>query len=195
MKPFSPCFLCRIVSHFFAPLLSLVPDSVILSRCYTRLPPALLASLHICLFPCVFSCFLDFLLVFLYFSSLPSFPFSIGFDLDVDLFPVFFLWVLCYLLGFCCDLFIYILRSMWYVYLTRIKHVDLTFFLSEACDLCQLLCVLSFVLYFLLDSVSIGFNEVSCAGKSPRLVFPPRWVEAWSDYDQPRFVPVNYLDR
>ena len=80
--------------------------SVILSRRYT--PPALLASLKYAHSPCVLSSFLssvaDVDLSSFFLLFLPFFDF----DLDSVCFhPVFFLWVLCCLLGFgfCCDSF------------------------------------------------------------------------------------------
>ena len=71
-------------------------------------PPALLASLKYAHFPCVLSFvfFLAFLmLIYLFFLLfLPFFRFRFGHRL---FHPVFFLWVLCCLLGFgfCCDSF------------------------------------------------------------------------------------------
>ena len=78
--------------------------SVISSRGYT--PPALLASLKYAYSACVLSsCVADVDLFSFIFFSLSSF---FDFDFDIVCFhPVFFLWVLCCLLGFgfCCDSF------------------------------------------------------------------------------------------
>ena len=81
-------FLYRLLRSFlFASLLSWVADSVILSRYYT--PPALLASLQVCVFPLCAAFFLAFLLLFVLFFF-PSFPFF-DFDLDVVCFIRLFL--------------------------------------------------------------------------------------------------------
>ena len=78
--PFFVCFLYRLLRLFFASLLSLVADSVILSRCY--IPPALLARLQVCVLPLcvVLFIFLSYWFLVFYFSSLPCLFF--GFDLD-----------------------------------------------------------------------------------------------------------------
>ena len=93
--PFVSCI--AFFTFIFASLRSLVADSVISSRRYT--PPALLASLKYAYSPCVD---VD---LFLFFFS--SFPFSISIWTSFVFHPVFFLWVLCCLLGFgfCCDSF------------------------------------------------------------------------------------------
>ena len=77
-------FACCIAfsALLFASLLSLVADSVLLSRWYT--PPALLARLQICVFSLcavLFSCVLEICFVFLLFLA-----FFLDFDLDPCLF-------------------------------------------------------------------------------------------------------------
>ena len=74
VSPFVSCI--GFFAFLFASLLSLVADSVVLSRCYT--PPALLSS--ICVFPLRAVVFLAFLLFFL-FIFLLFLPF---FDFDFD---------------------------------------------------------------------------------------------------------------
>ena len=96
--------LYRLLRFFYASLLSLVADSVLLSRCYIL--PALLASLQVCVFPLcvVFFLFLRCWFLFFYFYSLPSLFFY--FDLDVVCFILSCScgYYLCCLLGFgfCC---------------------------------------------------------------------------------------------
>ena len=104
----SPCSL-----FFFASLLSCVEDSVILLfRLGATPPPRAPCEPEVCVFPLRAVFFLALLmLTYLYFFLL-FLPFF-DFDLDIVCFhPVFFLWVLCCLLGFgfCCDSF-----SIWYV--------------------------------------------------------------------------------
>ena len=105
-------FIITFVAFLFASLLFLGGGfcySVLSSRRYT--PPALIASLNYAYSPCVLSsfffllcCVADVDLSFFFLLFLPIFDF----DLDIVCFhPVFFLWVLCCLLGlgFCCDSF------------------------------------------------------------------------------------------
>ena len=77
-------------------------------------PRAACEPAHLCipLACCLFSCFIALLLRSIFYFEVPRsiilflFLAFFDFDLDVVLFhPVFFLWVLCCLLGFCCDSF------------------------------------------------------------------------------------------
>ena len=143
--PFDSCI--AFFAFAFASLLSLVEDSVnMLFRLGATPPPRSFRawSMRIPLACCLLCSFFLALLMLThlhYFSSLPSlFRFRFGHRL---FHPVFFLWVLCCLLGFgfCFDSF-----SIWYIFLDTCA--DLTFLcLSEVCDLFHLLCVLSCVFY------------------------------------------------
>ena len=134
--PFVSCI--ALFAFLFASLLSLLADScsvilVISSWRYT--PPALIAILTYAYSPCVLSSFLRCC------TSLVRFRFRHRlFHL------VFFLRVLCCLLGFgfCCDSFSIDIPGI-YIILIR-TYADLTFFFClEVYDLFQLLCVLSSV--------------------------------------------------
>ena len=108
----------------------------------TYTPPALLASLKYAYSPCVLSSFLRSCcwLILFFFSSFPSFDFDFGHRL---FHPVFFLWVLCCLLGFafCWDSF-----NIWYIYISwYVRTLISPSFLSEVYDLFQLLHVSSCV--------------------------------------------------
>ena len=104
-------------------------------------PPALLASLKYAYSPCVLSSFILALLMLTYLRFVSSLPSLFDFDLDIVCFhPVFFLWVLCCLLGFgfCCDSLkpTGMIYDIWYIYIdVRSSHF---LFLSEVYDLFQL---------------------------------------------------------
>ena len=143
--PFDSCI--GLFTFTFASLLSLEADYVLLLFRLGATPPprsfrawSMRIPLACCLL-CSFFLALLMLTHLHYFSSLPSlFRFRFGHRL---FHPVFFLWVLCCLLGFgfCFDSF-----SIWYIFLDTCA--DLTFLcLSEVCDLFHLLCVLSCVFY------------------------------------------------
>ena len=108
----------------FASLLSLVADSVtLLLRLGATPPPRSLWawSMRIPL-ACCLSCVVDVDLPLFFLLFLPFFDFDLGI---VCFHPVFFLWVLCCLLGFafCCDSF-----SIWYVSYTYVRWSHLSYF-------------------------------------------------------------------
>ena len=108
----------------FASLLSLVADSVtLLLRLGATPPPRSLWawSMRIPL-ACCLSCVVDVDLPLFFLLFLPFFDFNLGI---VCFHPVFFLWVLCCLLGFafCCDSF-----SIWYVSYTYVRWSHLFIF-------------------------------------------------------------------
>ena len=120
--------------------------------------PALLASLKYTWYaysPCVLSSFLscvaDVGLSLFFLLFLPFFHF----DLDsVCIHPVFFLWVLCCLLGFgyCCDSFriLYDVNTSYVCILIR-TYADLTFYFCLRYTICFSCCVyyLLFFIYLL----------------------------------------------
>ena len=102
--PFVYCI--AFFAFLFAPLLPLVADSVILLFRLGATPPPALCEPEVCVFSLRAVFFLA-LLMFTFFFFLPFLPFF-RFRFGHRLFlPIFFLWVLCCLLGFgfCCDSF------------------------------------------------------------------------------------------
>ena len=147
----SVCFLYRPrrFSFFFS-----LPWRIRL-LCYFVLavfPPALLTSLKYGYSPCVLSSFLrSWRWFFFFFSLLPFFRFRFGHHL---IHPVFFLWVLCCLLGFgyCCDSFriLYDVNTSYVCILIR-TYADLTFYFCLRYTICFSCCVyyLLFFIYLL----------------------------------------------
>ena len=107
--PFDYCI--AFFAFTFAPLLSIVADSVILLFRLGATPPprslrvcSMRIPLACCLLPSLFLA----LLMLTYLNFISCVPSVFDFDLDIVCFrPVFFVWVLCCLLGFgfCCDSF------------------------------------------------------------------------------------------
>ena len=159
MDRFFVCLLSPSSLFFSLPCFSLVVDSVILLFRLGATPPprSLRASImRIPLACCLLSSFffvallmLTYLFFFLLF--LPIFDF----DLDIVCFhPVFFLWVLCCLLGFgyCCDSFriLYDVNTSYVCILIR-TYADLTFYFCLRYTICFSCCVyyLLFFIYLL----------------------------------------------
>ena len=118
----------------------------------------------------------------LLFSSLPS-PFD--FDLDMVRFhPVFFLWVLCCLLGFgfCCDSFSIRMIHMLCIYIYLDTYADRTFsFLSEVLRSIPLVfsyCVYYYLMFYVTtDCIVATSSSVFICFAPEVLSSPPELLE------------------
>ena len=125
-------------------------------------PLAFIASLKYAYSPCVLSFLALLMLTYLTFSYLPSlFRFRLGHRL---LHPVFFLWLLCCLLGFglCCNSF-----NIRMICIPIRTHADLTFYFCLRYTICfsYVLCVLSSVFYLFCSSGNLplqSYWSLSC---------------------------------